>query len=176
MKALHMSYKQDTSRESAGPFRVFTRSADVSRRLWRRLTLRGMSIQLPTLTIRYRSSFRVCSPDIAIQGTKYSAFPRYSTSRLFMNSQTIRGRKRRSRNPSYQSRVFQSRRVKLQIQIARGQRSILPRSEWLPKEYESYSLSDAQILTGQLSLPSSQSRDAAGYTITLNASSTSGST
>lgn len=176
MRNARTNSRQGISRANAGPFQVYTQNAAISSKRWRRLMLRYMICQAGDLTTRYKSSFRVCSPDTAIQLIESTHSPRYSISKLFTSSATTRGRRRRLQNPSYQSRVFPSRGVRSKRRRLSGLKTTLQRSYGLLGEYGLYSLSDAQILTGQLSLPSSASRADAGYTITLNDSSTCGGT
>lgn len=104
-----MSFNKDISMVSAEPFQVFTRNADISPKYWRRLMLRAMSCRQGNLTTRFKPSFRVCSPDIAIPATSFTASPRYSISKSFTNYQTTRGRKRNYSRRSYRWRQYRSR-------------------------------------------------------------------
>lgn len=107
-----MSSNVDIFQANAGRCRVYTRSADISRRDWRRLMLLGMSCQSENLTIRYKSSFHVCSPDIAIRPIEYIALRKSLTSKLSMSSRITKARKRYSRNQSCRLKGYRNRRAK----------------------------------------------------------------
>jgi len=116
-----MSFNVDTSRANAEGWQVFTRSAELSRRSWRRLMLRVMRAVTSTSTTWYKSSFHACSPDTAIPATAFTHSPRFSTSKWSTSSPITKARKRNCSNRLYRFRASRSRAAL----------RMFPSSEWI---------------------------------------------